>query len=71
MSEVVGEFTCQKVGATYFRGSTPIDGVWATSDVTVVGACVIPVEYGVGDHHLFIIDFMKPCLVGASPPIIV
>ena len=37
ISEVVGDFTGQKVGATYFRGSTPIDGVWATSDVTVVG----------------------------------
>ena len=59
------------VGATYFRGSTPIDGVWATSDVTVVGACVIPVGYGVGDHRLFIIDFMKSCLAGASPPSIV
>ena len=41
MSEVVGEFTCQKFGATYFHGSTPIDGVWATSDVTMVGACVM------------------------------
>ena len=71
MSEVVGDFTCQKVGATYFRGSTPIDGVWATSDVTVVGACVMPVGYGVGDHRLFIIDFLKSCLVGASPPSIV
>ena len=71
MSEVVGGFTCQKVGATYFFGSTPIDGVWETSDVTVVGACVIPVGYGVGDHRLFIIDFMKYCLVGASPPSIV
>ena len=71
MSEVVGDFTCQKVGATYFRGSTPIDGVWATSDVTVVGACVMPVGYGVGDHHLFIIDFLKSCLVSASPPSIV
>ena len=40
MSEMVGGFTCKKVGAAYFRGSTPIDGVWATSDVTVVGACV-------------------------------
>ena len=50
MSEVVGGFTCQKVGATYFRGSTPIDGVWVTSDVTVVGSCVMPVGYGVGDH---------------------
>ena len=71
MSEVVGDFTCQKVGATYFRGTTPIDGVWATSDVTVVGACVMPVGYGVGDHRLFIVDFLKSCLVGACPPHII
>ena len=31
----------------------------------------MPVGYGVGDHHLFIIDFLKSCLVGASPPSIV
>ena len=71
MSEVVGGFTYPKLGATYFRGSTPIDGVWETSDVTVVGVCVMPVGYGVGDHRLFIIDFMKSCLVGTSPPSIV
>ena len=71
MSEVVREFTCKNFGSTYFRGSTPIDGVWATSDVTVVGACVMPVGYGVGDHRSFIIDFLKSCLVGASPPSIV
>ena len=68
MSKVVGDFTYQKVGATYFRGSTPIDGVWATSDVTVVVACIMPVGYGVGDHRLFIIDFLKSCLVGVIPP---
>ena len=67
MSEVVGEFTCQKFEASYFCGSTPIYGVWETSDVIVVGACVMPVGYGVGDHRLFIIDFLKSCLVGASP----
>jgi hypothetical protein len=27
MKEVVGDFTGKPVGATYFRGSTPIDGV--------------------------------------------
>ncbi len=27
MKEVVGEFTHQCVGATFFRGSKPIDGV--------------------------------------------
>ena len=31
----------------------------------------MPVGYGVGDHRLFIIDFLKSCLVGASPPSIV
>ena len=68
---MVGDFTGQKFGATYFRGSNPIDGVWATTDVKVVGECVMPVRYGVGDHRLFIIDFLKSCLVGASPPSIV
>ena len=55
MSEVVGEFTCQKVGATEFSESTPIDELWETTDVRVVGACVMPVGYGVGDHRVFII----------------
>ena len=36
MSGVVGDFAGQKVGANYFQGSTPIEGVWATLDVTVV-----------------------------------
>ena len=31
----------------------------------------MPVGYGVGDHCLFIIDFLKSCLVGTSPPSIV
>ena len=31
----------------------------------------MPVGYGVGDHQLFIINFLKSCLVGASPPSIV
>ena len=69
--KVVGDFTCQKVGATYFRGSTPIVGVWEALDVTVVGACIMPVGYGEGDHRLFIIDFLKSFLVGASTPSIV
>jgi hypothetical protein len=30
MKEVVGEFTARQLGATYFRGSEPIDGIWAT-----------------------------------------
>ena len=57
MSEVVGDFTGKRVGPTFFRGQKPIDGVWATKDLQVVNACIMPVGFGVGDHRLFVIDF--------------
>ena len=50
MKEVVGEFTGTPIGTTFFRGSKPIDGVWATSDITVCNASVMPAGYGIGDH---------------------
>jgi hypothetical protein len=34
MKEVVEEFTARQLGATYFCGSEPIDGVWTTGDIT-------------------------------------
>ena len=73
MLEVVGEFTGKKIGATYFRNQSnkPIDAIWATPDVTVVGACIMPVGYGVGDHRMFIVDFLTSSLVGSNPPSIV
>jgi hypothetical protein len=57
MREVVGDFTRQPVGPTYFQGSKPIDGVWATSDILVCNRTIMPAGYGIGDHHLFVIDF--------------
>jgi hypothetical protein len=66
MKEVMGEFTTKQLGATYFRGSVPIDAVWATSDVAMVNTCVMPVGYGVGDHCLFVVDFAMALLVGAG-----
>ena len=71
MKEVVGEFTGQQLGATFFRGTELIDGIWATSDVVVTNNCVMPAGYGVGDHRLFIIDFLTSLLIGASLPRIV
>jgi hypothetical protein len=67
MREVVGKYTGRRVGATYFRGSHPIDAVWATSDLTVVGAPVMPCGYGIGDHRLFIVDFVTSSMVGDNP----
>ncbi len=49
MKEVVGEFTARQLQATYFWGSEPIDGIWATGDLTVTNACM-PVGFGVGNY---------------------
>lgn len=71
MSEVVGDFTGEKLGATHFRGSKPIDGIWATKDLGVTGACVMSVGFGVGHHRLFIIDIRLDSMKGANPPKVV
>jgi hypothetical protein len=67
MSEVVGDFTGKKLGPTFFRGSKPIDGIWATRDIIVTHACVMPAGFGVGDHRMFVIDVQESSLVGTEP----
>ena len=44
------------------------DGVWVTSDVVIIGACVMPAGYGIGDHRLFVLDFLTSSLIGHDPP---
>jgi hypothetical protein len=68
MKEVIKDFTGEELGPTYFRGSTPIDGIWITPDVQIANACVMPAGYGIGDHRLFIIDIVSASIVGAEPP---
>ncbi len=67
MSEVVGEFTGKKLGPTFFRGGKPIDAVWATQDIVVTHACVMPVGFGNGDHRMFVIDIQEESLIGIEP----
>ena len=66
MKEVVGGVTARQLGAKYFRGSEPIDGVWATGNITVTNACMMPVGFGVGDHRLFVVGFATTPLVGSG-----
>ncbi len=66
MREVVGDFTCQPVGPTYFRGSKPINGVWATSNILVCNATIMPAGNGIEDHRLFVIDFSAADMIGIS-----
>ena len=71
MIEAVVNYTGKKIGATFFRGTKPIDGVWVTSDVVIIGACVMPAGCGIGDHRLFVLEFLTSSLIGHDPPKIV
>ena len=64
MNEVVWIFTGKNIGATFFRGSEPIDAVRETQNIVVVGVCVMSEGYGVGDHRLFVLDFLTSYLIG-------
>ena len=68
MVEVVGAFTQQPIGPTYFQGSNPIDAMWATSDLSISNACIMPAGYGIGDHRLFVLDICASDVVGHTPP---
>jgi hypothetical protein len=71
MQEVDGMFTGKQIGTTYFRGQTPIEGVWAASDMVITGACVMPAGFRIGNHHMFIIDMLTESIVGLEPQRIV
>jgi hypothetical protein len=45
----------------------PIDGIWATPDLVVTHACIVPAGYGVGDHHFFVVNFQEGSLIGKAP----
>ncbi len=54
-------------GATFFRGSRPIDGLWVSKDLDISNACIMPFRFGIGDHRAFILDIPLESLVGANP----
>jgi hypothetical protein len=71
MKEVIGKFTGTPVGRKFFCSSKLIDGIWATSDITMCNAAIMPAGYGIGNHRLFVIEFSMMDIIGKSPPRIV
>jgi hypothetical protein len=59
LREVILDTTGVRTGATYFQGSHPIDGLWASADLDISNACVMPFGYGVGDHRAFISEYAQ------------
>ena len=50
--------------ATHIRGSSQIDGFWATPDITVDEGRYMPFGIGVGDHRILVIDVPSGILIG-------
>ncbi len=67
LQEAVLQQTGRRMGAKFFRGSKPIDGLWVTSDIEIANACVMPFGYGIGNRRMFILDVTTESLIGKNP----
>jgi hypothetical protein len=67
LQEAVLQHTGSSPGATYFRGTKPIDGLWVSNDLDISNACVMPFGYGIGDHRAYVLDIPLEELVGENP----
>ena len=67
LREVIIQHTGASPGATFFRGSMPIDGMWVSGDLNISNACVMPFGYGMGDHRAFILDIPLESMIGIDP----
>ena len=68
MQEQYRAYTGKQLPATFLRGPRPIDGVFATTGVTVRNAGLLRRRGGVGDHRCFILDFESLSVFGNTFP---
>ncbi len=50
LQEAIMQHTGTSLGATFFRGSKPIDGLWVSNDLNISNACMMLFGYGIGNH---------------------
>ena len=53
---------------TWFRGSDPIDGIWMSSDLEVIGESYITYHADLGDHHPVVANITIQSLLGVNLP---
>ena len=66
LREAIIHHTGKNPGATFFRGSNSINGLWVSSNIEISNACVMLFGYGVGNHSAFILDIPIESLVGIN-----
>jgi hypothetical protein len=71
LKEAVLQHTGKRTGATFFRGSEAIDGLWVSSKIEIANVCIMPFVYRVGDHWMFVLDIALKSLIGKNPTKIV
>jgi hypothetical protein len=71
LQEAVLKHTGRQTGATFFRGSKLIGGLWISRKIEIANVCGMPFGYGVGDHCLYMLDIMLKSLIGKRPTKIV
>ncbi len=49
---------------THFRGKDPIDGIWITPDLDVLGASYLPFHADIGDHWPVVADISLTSIIG-------
>ncbi len=67
LREAIVQHTGTSPGATFFRGSKPINRMWVSSNLEISNACVMPFGYGIEDHCAFILNIPIESLVGVDP----
>jgi hypothetical protein len=66
LSKVILKHTVSQTGAMFFQGSKPIDGLWASSNLDISNACVMPFGYEIGDHHAVVFNIPLESPVGEN-----
>jgi hypothetical protein len=67
LQEAIIQHTGASPGATFLRGSKPINGLWISSNLGISNACVMSFGYSIGNHCAFILDIPIESLVGVDP----
>ena len=71
MRELCREILGKESPNSHFRGSTPLTGVFATSEIRGVNAFQSGHGGGIGDHRVFIVDVDMGSLIGEDFPKVV
>jgi hypothetical protein len=67
LREAVLHHTGTQMGATFFRGSKPINGLWVSSDIDTANVCIMLFGNGVGNHCMFVLNVTLESLIGKMP----